>query len=104
MDRMGLEDIRKELDLIDRRILEYSVDKKLDVQVMEEMLEVLYRINEQFLSMNFLRVDIKDLEDVRFNLLECIYNVKVMIGEKMGIDVSIELDLLRQMGGGEHEL
>lgn len=67
------------------------------------MLESLYRIKEQLLNVSFLGMDIKELEGVRFNLLESIYSTKIWIKEKYGMDVVEELEVLRrlEMEGGK---
>ena len=49
-----------------------------------------------FLNANFEKLKIKDLEEIRFRIIETETNIKIIIKEEIGIDCKLELQEMKK--------
>jgi len=94
---LSLDNIKRELDEIDKTILGYSVDKGLSVEELMDVLAALNRLKDRFFEISFMNNELSVLDGIRFYVLENIYNVLIFIKESNGEDTFEELEGLKAL-------
>lgn len=94
---MHIDDIRQELEEIDSKIFMYSLKKDLSIKQLTSLYSKLLECRSSFLMITFDGVEIGEIEELRFSLLEEIYMIRIFTKEKVGQDVSKEIEKLKHI-------
>lgn len=78
-------------------MLEYQLQKHLSLKELGNIYRILLELKEKFIDISFVDLDVNELEQVRFYLLEQISMIKIYIREKVGQDFKVEFENLKQI-------
>ncbi|WP_067625214.1 hypothetical protein [Alicyclobacillus acidiphilus] len=77
-----MEELKARVERVERGVFEHSIcPKKLDELL--DMQGEISDIRESFLTQPFTGTTVEELEDLRFRILECEFNVHIYVSEAM---------------------
>lgn len=94
---MHFDDIKQEFGKIDSEIFMYSLKKDLSIEQLTSLYSKLLKCRNSFLRMSFKGIEIDEIEQLRFFLLEEICMIRIFINEKVGQDASKEIEKLKHI-------
>ncbi|MBU3190736.1 hypothetical protein K9O30_15065 [Clostridium bowmanii] len=94
---MRLNEIENLSDEIVRSNLKQTLLEEYDLQVLCTNFIRLISLKNEFLLCNMKNYSTDDIETVRFKLVECIMNTKILIKELKGINTLDEIDELKKL-------
>lgn len=94
---MHFDDIRQELEEIDSKILMYSLKKDLSIKQLTSLYNRLLECRSSFLTISYKGIEIDEIEQLRFFLLEEICMIRIFIKEKVGQDATKEIEKLKHI-------
>lgn len=81
---LNLQEIKKELDKIGSKIFEYSLEENLELKKLAEIYNKIIKLKDELLLCSFIGVDLDELEQMRFSLVENQLSIKILIQEYVG--------------------
>lgn len=91
-----MDELKERLERVERGVFEHSLcPKKLDELL--DMQSEITDIKEAFLSHPFTGATVDLLEDIRFRILECEFNVHIYVSEAMYQDSSEQMGRLNEL-------
>ncbi len=99
---MDLQQLMQELNNISTIVFKYQLQKDLSLTELGIIYRRLLKLKETFLAINFLDLDldINEIEQARFYMLEEIAMIKIFIKEKVEQDTKVEEDNLKRVYKG----
>lgn len=94
---MDLQKLMHELENINTSIFRYQLEKNMSLSSLGIMYRKLLELRENLLDISFLGLEINELEQVRFCLIEATIMVKIFIKEKSGHNINVEELRLKQL-------
>lgn len=94
---MGLKEIEYRLDVIEKKIFEYSFQKSISLQKLSSVYFDLINIKNWFIKLNFMEVEQEELEGSRYRINEGILNVKILIREIKGLSIDSEIRQMEEL-------
>jgi len=81
---LNLQEIKKELDKIGLKIFEYSLEENLELKKLAEIYNKILKLKDELLLCSFIGVNLDELEQMRFSLVESQLNINILIQEHVG--------------------
>lgn len=78
-------------------LLKNSIENSLSIEELAKIYVILLELRQEFLELSFACNKIEELEQIRFDLLEQIINVKVLIKEKRGLDYKEDIYKMKKL-------
>ena len=94
---MNLQEIKIELNEIGSKIFEYSLEDNLELEKLAETYSKILKLKDKFLMCSFTEVDLNELEQIRFSLVENQLNIKILIQEYVENDVGNTIEKLKEL-------
>ena len=91
----AMEQLKERLERVERGIFKHSIYPKPCNQLFD-MQEEISNIKELFLNQPFTRISVDMLEDIRYRILECEFNVHIFVSELMYQDTSEHMKRLKE--------
>jgi len=77
-----MEELKARVERVERGVFEHSVCRKALDELLDMQSEI-SDIRESFLNQPFIGTTVEELEDLRFRILECEFNVHIFASEAM---------------------
>lgn len=94
---LKLKGIGERIDEVGVRLMEYSLKDNLGIKELIPIYRTLLKIRNEFLEISFNHIDISELEQVRFSLVENLLNIKILIQECVGQDTKNAIRKLKEL-------
>ena len=94
---LKIQGIRERIDEVGVRLMEYSLKDNLEIKELITIYKTLLKLRNEFLEISFNHIDIRELEQVRFSLVENLLNIKILIQECVGKNTKNAMKKLKKL-------
>ncbi len=94
---MNLQEIKIELNEIGSKIFKYSLEYDLELEKLVEIYNKILKLKDELLLCSFIGVDLDELEQMRFSLVENQLNIKILIQEHVGNYARDTIEKLKEL-------
>lgn len=94
---MSLDDIKLQIEKIEKLIFLNSICKSLPLKELADAYRNLIILRNQFLSSSFSEMTLGELDELRYRIIENILNVRIEIKDRVGLNCEREKEDLKRL-------